>query len=222
MGRSVQIAKIGRKGFNGRKALADVITEFLEIISHTVLFNYSGYPAEMFDTVSYGDILIHKCRVKEVLDYVNGSLQTIHRWVKLDKLSHFAACILDKENKVVIEVVIIIMGVQYSHLRDVLTSEAVDMKRQFQQTIFSLQRGTYIENMKNIFRHEEIRFEIHTKLRGGCEVKLKKRAYEPKWEKYDQFAPENLRPCGRRIDSKLVEIISSLSAIKKDCGGIGS
>lgn len=40
-------------------ALADVVTEFLEIISHTVLFNYSAYPAELFDTASYGDILIH-------------------------------------------------------------------------------------------------------------------------------------------------------------------
>lgn len=33
-------------------------------------------------------------------------------------------------------------------------SEAADMKRQFQQTILTLQRGSYIEDMKNIFRHE--------------------------------------------------------------------
>lgn len=36
-----------------------MVTEFLEIISHTVLFNYGGYPAETFDTATYGTILIH-------------------------------------------------------------------------------------------------------------------------------------------------------------------
>ncbi|CAG9536638.1 unnamed protein product [Cercopithifilaria johnstoni] len=215
MGKSVQIAKIGRKGFNGRAALANLVTEFLEIISHTVLFNYSGYPAEMFDTVSYGDILIHKCKAKEVLDYVSSALQTIHRWIKFDELSHFAACILDKDDRVVMEVMIIIMGVQYSYFRDVLKNEAVDMKRQFQQTIFALQRGSYIENMKNIFRYEEVRFEIHTKLKGNCEVKLKRRAGESKWEKYDQCAPENLRPCGRRIDNKLVEIVAMVRQLNE-------
>uniref|UniRef100_A0A0R3RU61 DUF4806 domain-containing protein n=1 Tax=Elaeophora elaphi TaxID=1147741 RepID=A0A0R3RU61_9BILA len=265
MGRSIQTAKIGRKGFNGRKALADMVTEFLEITSHTVLFHYSGYSAEMFDMASYGDILIHKCRVKEVIDYVKSALQTIHRWIRFDELSHFAACILDKDNKVMMEVVIIIMGVQYSHLRsritsllhsfrnmkicdlffelriyfslllkwavindhsatfvltgdyfrDILTSEAVDMKRQFQQTIFTLQRGSYIENMKNVFQHEKVRFEIRTKLRGNCVVKLKKRAEDCKWEKCNQCAPENLRPCGRRIDSKLIEIVAMVRQLDK-------
>ncbi|OZC12418.1 HORMA domain protein [Onchocerca flexuosa] len=208
MQKSVQVAKVGRKGFNGRKALADMVTEFLEIISHTVLFNYGGYPAETFDTASYGSILFHKCRVKEVLDYMNSALQTVHRWIRFDELSHFAACILDKDDRVVMEAVIIIMDIQYPQLRNVLTTEAADMKRQFQQTIFTLQRESYIENMKNVLRNEEVRFEIHTKLRGNCEIKLQKRAGEFKWEKHDQCAPENLRPCGKRIDSKLIEIVA--------------
>ncbi|KAK6106026.1 HORMA domain family protein [Brugia pahangi] len=204
----IQIAKIGRKGFNIRKALADMVTEFLEIICHTVLFNFGSYAAETFSTASYGDILIHKCQVKEVLDYISNALQTVHRWIKFDVLSHFAACVLDKDNRVVMEVVIIIMDTQYSHLRDVLTNEAADMKRQFQQTIFTLQRGSYIENMKNAFRHEEVRFELHTKLRGNCEKKLQKRVGEFKWEKCDHHVPQNLHPCGRRIDSKLIEIVA--------------
>ncbi|VDO45807.1 unnamed protein product [Onchocerca flexuosa] len=65
MQKSVQVAKVGRKGFNGRKALADMVTEFLEIISHTVLFNYGGYPAETFDTASYGSILFHVSTILE-------------------------------------------------------------------------------------------------------------------------------------------------------------
>lgn len=48
-------------------ALADMVTEFLEIISHTVLFNYGGYPAETFDTASYGSILIHVSMILERL-----------------------------------------------------------------------------------------------------------------------------------------------------------
>ncbi|KAM3720715.1 Mitotic spindle checkpoint component MAD2 [Dirofilaria immitis] len=208
MRKSVQIVKVGRKGFNGRKALADMITEFLEIISHTVLFNHGGYPVETFDTVSYGSILIHKCRVKEVLDYMSSALQTVHRWIKFGELSHFAACVIDKDDKVVMEAVIIIMDVQYPRLRNVLTIEADDIKRQFQQTIFTLQRESYVENMKNAFQSKEVRFEIHTKLKGNCEVKLQKRIGEFKWEKYDQCAPENLRPCGRRIDNKLIEIVA--------------
>ncbi|VDO32126.1 unnamed protein product [Brugia timori] len=178
----IQIAKIGRKGFNIRKALADMVTEFLEIICHTVLFNFGSYAAETFGTASYGDILIHKCQVKEVLDYISNALQTVHRWIKFDMLSHFAA--------------------------DVLTNEAADMKRQFQQTIFTLQRGSYIENMKNAFRYEEVRFELHTKLRGNCEKKLQRRVGEFKWEKCDHHVPQNLHPCGRRIDSKLIEIVA--------------
>ncbi|VDK87462.1 unnamed protein product [Litomosoides sigmodontis] len=191
-------------------ALADVVTEFLEIISHSVLFNYSAYPAELFDTVSYGDILIHKCKVKEVLDYVNSALQMIHRWIKFDELSHFAACILNKDNGVVMEVVIIIMSVHYPHVRDLLASEIADMKRQFQQTIVALQRGSYVENIGNVSRCEGVRFEIHAKLRGNGEVRLKKRVGESKWEMCDQCAPENLRPCGRRIDSKLIEIVAMI------------
>ncbi|EFO20583.2 hypothetical protein LOAG_07906 [Loa loa] len=210
MGKSVQIAKVGRKGFNSRKALADMVTEFLEIISHTLLFNYGGYPVETFDTAFYGAILIHKCRVKEVSDYVSGALQTVHRWIKFDELSHFAACILDKDNRAVMEVLLIITDMQYSHFSDLLTSEAADIKQQFQQTIFTLQRGSHIENMRSIFLYEEVRFEIRTKLRGNCETKLQKRAGEFKWEKCDQCIPENLRPCGRRIDNKLVEIVAAV------------
>ncbi|VIO96101.1 Uncharacterized protein BM_BM12817 [Brugia malayi] len=191
-----------------QEALADMVTEFLEIICHTVLFNFGSYAAETFGTASYGDILIHKCQVKEVLDYISNALQTVHRWIKFDMLSHFAACVLDKDNRVVMEVVIIIMDTQYSHLRDVLTNEAADMKRQFQQTIFTLQRGSYIENMKNAFRCEEVRFELHTKLRGNCEKKLQRRVGEFKWEKCDHHVPQNLHPCGRRIDSKLIEIVA--------------
>lgn len=191
-----------------QEALADMVTEFLEIICHTVLFNFGSYAAETFGTASYGDILIHKCQVKEVLDYISNALQTVHRWIKFDMLSHFAACVLDKDNRVVMEVVIIIMDTQYSHLRDVLTNEAADMKRQFQQTIFTLQRGSYIENMKNAFRYEEVRFELHTKLRGNCEKKLQRRVGEFKWEKCDHHVPQNLHPCGRRIDSKLIEIVA--------------
>uniref|UniRef100_A0A1I8EHL8 Uncharacterized protein n=1 Tax=Wuchereria bancrofti TaxID=6293 RepID=A0A1I8EHL8_WUCBA len=157
MGKSIKIAKIGRKGFNSRKelgkvrgrevetftALADMVTEFLEIISHTVLFNFGGYAAET----------------------------------------------------------------------DVLANEASDMKRQFQQTVFTLQRGSYIENMKNAFRCEEVRFEIRTKLRGNCEKKLQRRVGEFKWEKCDHHVPQNLHPCGRRIDSKLIEIVAIVRQI---------
>lgn len=38
--------------------------------------------------------------------------------------------------------------------RDVLASERADMKRQFQQTVVALQRGSYIENIKNVSRYE--------------------------------------------------------------------
>lgn len=48
---------------------------------------------------------------------MSNALQTIHRWIKFDELSHFAACILDKDNRVVVEVIIIIVDIQYSQLR---------------------------------------------------------------------------------------------------------
>lgn len=54
-----------------------------------------------------------------MLDYVSSALQTIHRWIKFDELSHFAACILDKDNKVLMEVVIIIMEIQHPRLRSI-------------------------------------------------------------------------------------------------------
>uniref|UniRef100_A0A915Q7X1 HORMA domain-containing protein n=1 Tax=Setaria digitata TaxID=48799 RepID=A0A915Q7X1_9BILA len=255
MRRNVQIAKVGRKGFNGRKGgqheerevedenklpcfkkieytkvekkvhaaftvMADLITEFLEIISHTLLFNYGGYPAETFNTASYGSLLVHKCRVKEVLDYMSSALRTVHRWIKFDKLSHFAACILDKDDRVMMETVLIIMDVQCPHFRDILVSEVADLKRQLQQTIFTLQRGSYIEYTKDFFSNgengymdlgvkvrKELRFEIRAKLRDDCEVRLKKRTGEYEWEKFDQLGiPGNLRPCGRRIDNKLLEL----------------
>ncbi|VDN04097.1 unnamed protein product [Thelazia callipaeda] len=167
-------------------ALADLITEFLEIISHTILFNFGGYPAETFSTTSYQSILIHRCKVKEITDYVDATLRTVHRWIKCRKLCYFAACIIDKDDNIVLEAMINIIDVHHPHLTShkLFEQDAVDLKRQFQQTIFMLQREAYIENLE-------------------CDS-LNKGKF--KWEKCDQRNPSDLRPCGNRIDNKLIEV----------------
>ncbi|KHN82458.1 hypothetical protein Tcan_07327 [Toxocara canis] len=110
----VETIRLGRKAFDGRRAIANLLVEYLELFSHAVLFAFGGYPSTAFAPVNYCDVIVHKCTDKEVQTYVDTCMRTVHRWLQYAKLSKFSAAIRDENDETVVEYMVIVSRAFYT------------------------------------------------------------------------------------------------------------
>ncbi|VDK72693.1 unnamed protein product [Anisakis simplex] len=90
-----QVVQLGRKCFDGRRAIANLLVEYFELLSHALLFEFGLYPPEAFQPVKYCDVIVHKCVDKAVQLYIETSMRSIHRWVMYSKLRRYNVAICE-------------------------------------------------------------------------------------------------------------------------------
>uniref|UniRef100_A0A915C9N2 HORMA domain-containing protein n=2 Tax=Parascaris univalens TaxID=6257 RepID=A0A915C9N2_PARUN len=204
--RDMEIVRLGRKAFDGRRAIANLLVQYFDLLSHSILFIFGGYPANCFETLNYCGVIVHRCIEKEAQIYVDTCMRTIHRWLQYSKLRKFSAAIRDQSNRTIVEYVIVISRALYTGAKriDEFDSLAAELKAHLRRSILHIQcAGSDAELYAN---NRKVRLVLSAQINKHTSIR-KHRPMEYVWEECTNI-PERMimKPYGEHIVSKLVQL----------------
>ncbi|VDN50852.1 unnamed protein product [Dracunculus medinensis] len=103
LAKQAAVIKVGSKSFDQKEGVTYIILDYLKWLCHTTIFVSCLYPSKAFITIAYGRIFLHKCIDKNVVQYIDRSLHSVSRWIRRCKLKAFSACVVDDNERVIIE-----------------------------------------------------------------------------------------------------------------------
>uniref|UniRef100_A0A158R4H3 HORMA domain-containing protein n=1 Tax=Syphacia muris TaxID=451379 RepID=A0A158R4H3_9BILA len=192
----------GRKS-DCRRELAKCILTYLENLVHLVLFCFGGYPRENFCTTRFGDLLVQRCMVPEVLDYVDRCFRTVFRWISFSKLKKFSIVIVDEDDVALVNYVVCIHSTTVSkYENDENFGKLISkLRHKFQRSILEIQCQAAPCNKF----YKRRRLLLKVSLDEDTE-NLKNRSSEYVWLEDSKILPENtIEPCCSPVCSPLIK-----------------